>query len=148
MTEPRSRAALEPTGPRPDPDEPVGRPPLRGARVLVVDDVPAVARSTARLLEHFGARAVAVDSGAEALARLEAAPWDLLIVDVGLPDLDGLAVLARARVLQPGLPAILVSGLPRPTTAALNEPTAAFLGKPFPLSKLLAAAEAALAPPS
>lgn len=147
MMGPGPRAALEPVG-TPDPDEAAraraADEPLRGARVLVVDDVVAVARSTARLLEHFGARAVAVHTAAEALARLDAAPFDLLIVDVGLPDLDGRALLARARARRPDLPAILVSGLPAPDDGA-PAPAAAFLAKPFQLSRLLAAAEAALA---
>lgn len=116
---------------------------LEGRRVLVVDDSVPVARSTARLLELFGARPQAVFSGAEALRRLEAAAFDLVLLDLNLPDLDGREVLRRARALRPGLPAIFVSGLL--PTGALREDGVELLAKPFALSALLAAIEAALA---
>src|SRR5690606_32421058 len=108
----RRRVSLEPgraaTDAPPPPGGLAARPPkiapipaLEGRRVLVVDDSVPVARSTARLLELFGARPLAVFSGAEALRRLEAAAFDLVVLDLGLPDLDGCEVLRRARALRP-----------------------------------------------
>lgn len=121
---------------------PSPHPALAGRRVLVVDDVDAVARSTARLLEHFGAATTVAISGREALARVAAGAWDLLVIDIGLGDLDGREVVARARELHAGLPVVIASGLPAGGPFA---PGVSFLPKPFALAGLLAAAEAALA---
>ncbi len=117
-------------------------PCLRGRRVLVVDDVVAVARSTARLLELFGGVPTVAHSGADALRHLEQGGADLLIIDLGLPDLDGREVLRRARALRPDQRALYVSGLP-PDDPRLGD--VALVAKPFQLAKLLAAVEAALA---
>lgn len=116
-------------------------PALRDRRVLVVDDAVAVARSTARLLELFGGLPATAHSGAEALERLSTSDFDLLIIDLGLPDLDGAEVLRRARALRPHQRAVLVSGLPpadRPPGGVR------FVAKPFAIATLLAAVEAAL----
>jgi CheY-like chemotaxis protein len=119
-------------------------PALVGRRVLIVDDVVPVALSTARLLDLFGGVPSVVHSGADALARLAATdPIDLLILDLGLPDLDGREVLARARALRPALPVIVVSGLSQ--DGAPLGPRVGFLAKPFPLGRLLTAVEDALA---
>lgn len=116
-------------------------PALRGRRVLVVDDVVAVARSTARLLDLFGATTEVAHSATAALQLLQSRRFDLLIIDVGLPDLDGLELLRRARTRRPDQDALLVSGLP------VDDPLPAgvtLVPKPFPLTTLLGAIEGAL----
>lgn len=141
MTLDVARAAATSGAPRVPP-----LPALVGQRVLVVDDVAQVACSTAKLLHLFGGVAAASHSGTDALARLEAAPVDLLILDLGLPDVGGREVLARARALHPTLPVIVISGLP----ADEDEPPlgrgVSFLAKPFALAELLGAVEDALSP--
>lgn len=133
------RAVGAPSSDRPPAVAPL--PALRGRRVLVVDDTVAVARSTARLLELFGATTEVVHSAAGALQRLEARRFDLLIIDLGLPDLDGRELLRRARVWRPDQDALFVSGLPPddPLPAGVT-----LLTKPFPVTALLAAIEGAL----
>ncbi len=117
-------------------------PALRGRCVLVVDDSVPVARSTAKLLELFGAVAVTAHSGADALRRLELADFDLLVVDLGLPDLDGREVLRRARQRRPAQAALFVSGLPCDDALPAG---VLLVAKPFQLATLLAAVEGALA---
>jgi CheY-like chemotaxis protein len=65
--------------------------------VLVVDDDPAVCKSLARLIRSMGAAANCASGGIEALAYLADRVVDLVLLDYAMPDLDGLAVLARLR---------------------------------------------------
>lgn len=113
-------------------------PVLRGRTVLVVDDVAQVARSTGRLLELFGARPSLAQSGAEALRLIEGEDFDLLIVDLGLPDLDGAELLRRVRARRPRQRALFVSGLPPGEALPAG---AALVSKPFSVADLLAAVE-------
>jgi CheY-like chemotaxis protein len=65
--------------------------------VLVVDDDPAVRKSLARLIRSMGAEADCAAGGIEALAYVADRTVDLILLDYAMPDLDGLAVLARLR---------------------------------------------------
>jgi CheY-like chemotaxis protein len=60
-------------------------------KVLVAEDNPALARLTTRLVEKLGHDAEAVASGADAVRRALAGDVDLVLMDVHLPDLDGIA---------------------------------------------------------
>ncbi len=85
----------------------------RGLRVLVADDDPLNLRMTARLLRDLGHGGAMVTDGAKALKALEQQTFDLVLLDVQMPELDGYATLRaiRARDL-PGrkLPVLMVSG--------------------------------------
>lgn len=86
-----------------------------GARLLVVDDDPLVARVICMALEADGHRVVRADggrSGVEALRGAQAAadPFDAVITDIAMPDLDGWAVAAQVKTLAPGTPVIVLSG--------------------------------------
>ncbi len=81
--------------------------PVAGRRVLVVDDERAIAAAAARRLERDGAVCVTAHSGAEAMERLAAEPFDLLITDLEMPGPSGLALLEAARGLQEP-PAVIV----------------------------------------
>jgi CheY-like chemotaxis protein len=88
--------------------------PLRGVRVLVVDDDVDNREMAAITLEHCGARVTTAGSVAEALLAVEKERPDVLISDIGLPDEDGYSLLRKIRAL-PGsrgasLPAIALTG--------------------------------------
>ncbi|WP_067065437.1 GAF domain-containing protein [Roseateles chitosanitabidus] len=72
---------------------------LAGARILVVDDDESVREMVARALELQGARVVEARSGAQALALLADADVNLLISDLGMPEMTGYELIARTRVL-------------------------------------------------
>ena len=66
-------------------------------RILVVDDDPHIREVICFALEKAGMSAVQAQDGAEALTKLDAAGADLIILDVGMPELDGLEVCRRVR---------------------------------------------------
>jgi signal transduction histidine kinase/CheY-like chemotaxis protein/HPt (histidine-containing phosphotransfer) domain-containing protein len=72
------------------------------ARVLLVEDNPLNQLVASRLLERAGAVVDVAGSAAEALQALEAHPYDLVFMDVQLPDMDGLAAAAEIRRRHPG----------------------------------------------
>jgi len=86
-------------------------PPTPPARLLVVDDDPLVRSVLGAVFEGMGHTAEVLESGDAALARLVAgAPCDLLLTDLSMPGLSGLALLREARRQRPGLPCILLTG--------------------------------------
>src|ERR1043166_9020930 len=66
-------------------------------RILVVDDDPHIREVICFALEQAGMRAITAGDGAEALQKFDAAGADLIVLDVGLPELDGLEVCRRVR---------------------------------------------------
>ncbi|HVS70716.1 MAG TPA: PAS domain-containing protein [Phycisphaerae bacterium] len=82
----------------------------KALRILLVDDHADTLRVTERLLGRLGMQVSKAATMREAVAAAEAAAFDLLISDIGLPDGSGLELLGRVRRVQPGLPAIALSG--------------------------------------
>ncbi len=78
------------------------------ARVLVVDDEPMVREVVARYLELDGVRVDEASNGAEAIAWLDSNTADLIVLDVMLPEVDGLSILRRLR-LTSDVPVILLT---------------------------------------
>jgi DNA-binding NtrC family response regulator len=78
--------------------------------VLVVDDEKNIQVTLARALTLEGYTAETAGGGLEALEKIAALPVDAVVMDVKMPDLDGLEVLRRARDARPGLPIIIMSG--------------------------------------
>ena len=115
--------------------------------ILVVDDDPVVQASCRRILEAEG-HAVTVTSGAqEALAKLAGEPCQLILVDVIMPEYDGLYLIGSVRARQPDLPILVMSGYPTPETIASGQRMGAthFIAKPFTPEELVAAVHRALA---
>ncbi|MFI5341143.1 MAG: response regulator transcription factor, partial [Candidatus Methylomirabilales bacterium] len=85
----------------------------KAKRILLVEDEALIRASMASALESAGFVVVDAATGADALAAMETAPHDLLILDILLPDLDGWQVLRRVREGEEirTLPVLVVSGL-------------------------------------
>lgn len=120
-----------------------------GPRVLVCDDEPGIRKTLEQILGDEGYEVEAVGSGAEALDRLSAAEkpaFDAVLLDVWLPDVDGLAVLSRLREWQNGVPVVMISGHGTVETAvdAVKRGAADFLEKPLSLERVLLTLEKAL----
>jgi PAS domain S-box-containing protein len=97
-------------GPEPVPEAANSRPSSRGARILVVDDEPKLAQLLRSFLELQGHRVWTVTGGAAAVALLADQTFDLLLTDLGMPEMSGWDVAREARRLRPQLPVVLVSG--------------------------------------
>src|SRR5262249_18737123 len=92
-------------------------PGLDGASVLIVDDEPDGRQLMVRIVEGRGARVTAVASGEDALERLQREHFDILVSDIGMPDVDGYELMRRVRSLDPQrtspIPAIAVTAYAR-----------------------------------
>jgi CheY-like chemotaxis protein len=81
------------------------------ARILVADDAPAVLDVLDDILTLEGHEVVRATSGQEALRKLEESPPELAVIDIIMPDVDGLVVLEAIRRLDRDLPVVLITGL-------------------------------------
>ena len=117
----------------------------RMARILVVDDVEAVCRTTRRLLESAGHQVSATSEGAEAIRFIEKSPPDLVITDLHMPGMDGFELLKRLRAAGSSPKVIVISGSAEVELfqMATAMGAAGTLQKPFTREELLAAVEAA-----
>lgn len=114
-------------------------------RVLVVDDEPQIRRALRTSLEAHGYEVATAGTGEEGvLAAAETAP-DLVLLDLGLPDLDGTEVIERVRSFS-DVPVIVLSVRDRQAdkVAALDAGADDFVTKPFGVEELLARLRAAL----
>jgi signal transduction histidine kinase len=91
---------------------------LMDLRLLVVDDDPAARELISGMLEGFGAQVSVAENGRAALASLLAQPPDVLIADLGMPEMDGYALIEQVRALDPDFggrtPAIAVTAYASP----------------------------------
>jgi DNA-binding NtrC family response regulator len=116
------------------------------ATVLIVDDEPNILVSLRRALEVEGYRAVVAGGGAAALAKAEQEAPEVVVLDVAMPEMDGLEVLARLKEKQPDLPVIMMSGHATIEAAVRATKLGAFdfAEKPLSSDKLLITIENAL----
>jgi two-component system response regulator HydG len=105
----------------------------------VVDDELAARRALSMLLADEGYEVDVAASGEAALARLSAAPPELLLTDVRMPGLSGIDLLARARALVPGLPAVIMTAFAsvRDGVDAMRAGADDYVTKPIDLDELL-----------
>jgi len=116
------------------------------ARILVVDDEEIVRRSCLRALGDNGHEVEAAESGGEALAKIEDGRYDVLILDIMMPKMDGVDVLRRVKETHPDIEVIMITGLSQIATAVSAMKLGAFdyLPKPFDPDELRLAVERAL----
>jgi len=84
-------------------------PRLRGLRVLVVDDDLGIRRTLEEILEADGCEVESAGDGAEALRRLDAQPFDAVLTDVVMPNMDGYELYCAVQDSFPGLPVLLMT---------------------------------------
>jgi len=108
------------------------------ARVLVVDDERSLAETLAEGLEDCGYDAVAAAGGIPARALLGKETFDVLVTDLRMPDLDGLALLAASKALAPSRPVIVMTAYGAIDTAieAIRQGAYHYLTKPFKVDEL------------
>jgi two-component system, OmpR family, KDP operon response regulator KdpE len=117
----------------------------RAARILLVDDEVAIQRTLAPLLRSRGYEVESAASGGDALKSAEVRPPDLIVLDLGLPDLEGTEVCRRIRASSKA-PIIVLSarGADHDKIAALDLGADDYVTKPFSPDELLARIRVAL----
>ena len=115
--------------------------------VLFVDDDRFVAESVETALEKKGHSCQAVGLGEVAISMAKRKPFDIVVLDVGLPDMDGYQVVRRLRMEGVNLPVVLQSGLADSglEDEAQDLGVARYLTKPFSVAELIQHMEAVLA---
>jgi excisionase family DNA binding protein len=133
-------AAAPPPAPRASTERP---------RILVVDDESSIRDLLAKTLALAEYDVDTAPDGGSALERLRLYPYDLLIVDLKMPGIDGLAVIREAKRLNANLPVIIITGYSTESAAidAVNLGVAGYLTKPFRVPQVLAAAAKAIGEP-
>jgi two-component system, OmpR family, response regulator len=112
----------------------------RRTDVLVIEDEPKMAKVLDRALGSAGFHVTAVGTGQRGLAALDEGGYALVILDLLLPDVDGLAVLARARLVAPDTPVLVLSAVTdvRSKVICLDLGACDYVAKPCELAELIA----------
>ena len=115
------------------------------ACVLIVDDEPAICRLLRTSLATQDFRTLEADTGANALAAVARGGIDVVLLDLGLPDIDGMEVIRRLRV-NSAVPIVVLTSREdeRAKVAALDLGADDYVTKPFGMAELMARLRAAL----
>ena len=118
----------------------------RASRILVVEDEEAIAQGLVFNLERKGYRVDRARDGAEALERVAATPYDLIVLDIRLPKLDGFEVCQRLRQGEVLTPILMLTARDQPDDMVFGLKTGAddYMVKPFDLAVFLARVEGLL----
>ncbi|MEA2169129.1 MAG: hypothetical protein QOF76_2429 [Solirubrobacteraceae bacterium] len=120
-----------------------------GKAALVVEDDPAIRALIRITLEHQGYTVTEAPDGLSALAAARAETPDVILLDIGLPDIDGLAVLKRLKddVLLRKVPALMVTAWSEPDMIrlAMERGACDYVSKPFNVNDLATRVDAAYA---
>lgn len=119
------------------------------ASIMVIDDEFNLRRTLALILQRAGYHVTTAGCAGEALQHLQSSTYDLAFLDLKLPDLGGLSLLAKIRNLQPGLPVVILTAHPSPESMAEARQIGArdYLVKPLDPAHILECVEAILGRP-
>lgn len=110
--------------------------PKAEIQILLVDDDPAIRQVLSRLLTDEDYLVLTADSGAEAIEMVETLKIDLVVLDLNLPNQDGLDALEHLMLKHPLLPIILIAAHPHQFFPALALGVGALLEKPLDFVQL------------
>jgi DNA-binding NtrC family response regulator len=111
---------------------------MRPGKILVVDDDPEVRMATRDFLASKGYEVAVAEGGREALRMLDASRADVVLLDVAMPDMDGMETLKRIVAAHPAMPVIMVTANAdiEITSKVLQLGAADYVPKPFDLDYL------------
>jgi DNA-binding response OmpR family regulator len=117
-------------------------------KICVVDDELALLSFLNRLLQDAGFEVDTAESALSAVEILDERPSDLVLLDLGLPDMDGVDLLQQLHHHYPDIPVMVISGHDDPANRVrcLDLGASDFVGKPFDVAELLARVRARLRP--
>jgi CheY-like chemotaxis protein/anti-sigma regulatory factor (Ser/Thr protein kinase) len=120
--------------------------PVSAERILVADDDRTTRFAISSMLKKAGYAVTAVTNGAEALRNIQQKKFDLAFLDIWMPELTGLEVLARVRAGEshPKMIIMTSDGTPETVLRAIREQAYEYLSKPFPPNQVVEVAQRAL----
>jgi CheY-like chemotaxis protein len=124
----------------------VGRAPAAGQKILVADDDSTTRVAISGMLKKAGYSVAAVENGAEALRKIQKTNFALAFLDIWMPELTGLEVLAQVRTGESHPKVIIMTsdGTPENVLRAIREQAYEYISKPFPPKEAVDLAERAL----
>ena len=112
---------------------------MRMLRILLAEDDDSMRVYLARALERVGYAVTAVDNGVAAIPLLESEPFDLLLTDIVMPEMDGIELAQKAAEIAPDIRVMFITGFAAVALkAGRAAPSAKVLSKPFHLRDLVA----------
>ncbi len=107
--------------------------------ILVVDDDPIVLHSCVRILESGGYKVITATRVKEALQILEKKQFSIMLIDIKMPEEDGLSLIKKAREKGYPIPILVMSGFPTSETirSSIESGAHAFISKPFTPDELM-----------
>ena len=88
-------------------------PPVR---VLYIEDDPLYGKLVEQILGTVGCRVTLQENGADGVAAFQEAPFDIVAVDYRLPDMTGIEVCQKLRIMEPSLPLVIITGKGKAST--------------------------------
>lgn len=115
--------------------------------VLVIDDEAVIREGMRRILEGNAVQVESVASGRAAIEKIQVKDFDVVITDLKMPGMDGLEVLSAIKILQPGVPVIIITGYATVDTAVEAMKSGAFdyIAKPFAPEQIIEKVKKAIA---
>jgi two-component system, NtrC family, response regulator AtoC len=117
----------------------------RGARILAVDDDPLFLAMLTEVLGVLGYAVVTAQNAGDAFMLVAVAPPDVVLLDVGMPGIDGVTALRRIRARHPELPVIMCTANVDVARDTLERAAFDYVAKPINFDRLAGVIEAALA---
>src|ERR1700681_4731965 len=119
---------------------------MKSSRLLIVDDEAVIRDGLKRILEGESFVVETCSSGYSAIEIMQQREFDLIITDLKMPGMSGIEVLKSVRILQPGIPVILITGYASIDTAveAMKNGASDYISKPFAPDLLLEKVQHAL----
>ena len=110
------------------------------ARILIVDDDESIRKVIATILEEEGYNVESVETAKKGIEKSESSFYNLALIDIHLPDMEGIELLAKMHETKPRMRKIIITGYPtlENAVAAVNKGADAYILKPFDVEKILA----------
>lgn len=113
--------------------------PAEQSRILIIDDQESIRKSLKLALEREGYLVETAENGREAIRKSKGRPYNLALVDLRLPDMDGIELLTKMRETVPKMVKIIITGYPSQENAieAVNRGADGYIVKPYTMEGLL-----------
>jgi DNA-binding NtrC family response regulator len=111
----------------------------KSVRILIVDDDETIRKVLEAILQEEGYVTDSVDTGKKAVEKTEKQYYNVALLDVRLPDIEGIELLTKLHDTTPKMRKIIVTGFPtlQNAVAAVNQGADAYIMKPFDVEKML-----------